>query len=423
MIYRKHQPAIDYINILMQFLIAYLTMTVILYLFDTKAPLRVLVVLPAPFLSYLIRRHTSHIWSFLLCHIVLAAVYLPFSRSIYYITAFVIYLLVLTSISYYIRHRKQDLKNTSLFLLLYFLFLYVSCYLVDFKELLPLCFALAVSYTMLYIINHYLLNLDRFVCNHAHIVNIPFRQIRNTNHILMAFLCCLLLLSMLCFSKLPFGSLLALLGSLLFRILRSLVTWLSRLKVPEEEWAEEQPEPSRTELPMAEPSRFMEILSAIFQWTITIALIIGTVILILYTIYKIYQHFYLKGEAAIKDEVEFLSPFERKEKLFRKQGKLNLHLFGRSNNGAIRKYFAKAVIANAGSEPQLSKSLTPSQLSEYAVLSGEYPSSEREDRMLVTSCYEKARYSNEACTREEVQQVKKLLKANKKRDKNKPIQF
>lgn len=411
MTYKRHQIAIDYVNILMQFLIAYLTMTVILYPFDDQSPLHILVLLPAPYLSYFIRKYTRHIWSFAVLHLILAAGYLLTTDNTYYIMMNGIYLLALASISYYSKQRLQDRTNTSLFLIMFFIFIYASCYQLDFKELLPLSFWLAISYALLYILNMYLLNLDRFVRNHEHLVNVPFRQIKNSNHILTAFLCCLFFLTMLSFSRLPFGTVLAFFGSLLIKALRFLITWLSRQKPEETEWIEEEPEPSQQEMPITEPSRFMEILSVILQWMIAIALIIGAVALILYTIYRIYQHFYRKGEEAIKDEVEFLSPFEKKEKLKQKRVKLGFHLLGKSNNTAIRKHFAKAVLANAGAEPKLSESLTPYELSEYAIQSrDENPSSEEEDRKLITGCYEKARYSNEVCTREEVRLVKKMLK-------------
>jgi hypothetical protein len=55
--------------------------------------------------------------------------------------------------------------------------------------------------------------------------------------------------------------------------------------------------------------------------------------------------------------------------------------------------------------------MTPSQLSEFAILTSEEKTSEEEEkRKLVTGYYEKARYSNEVCTKEEVQLVKKMLK-------------
>lgn len=409
MTYRRHQIAIDYINILMKYIIAYLTMTTALYLFDHSSPLYVLATLPAPLISYFIRRHSRHIWSFAILHLVLAALYLLTSDKVYYIVVFGIYLLLLTAISYYAKHKLQDRSNTSLFLLIYFVFIYTTCYWADLKELLPLCFLLAVIFTLLYILNMYLLNLDRFIHDHDHIANIPFRQIKNSNHILIAFLCCLSLLSMLIFSRISFDHAFAVLGMLMIQVLRFLFAWLSSRKPSEYEWTIERPSP--LEPVVKESSRFMEILSFLFQWAMTITMIIGALVLILYTIYKIYQHFYRKGEEIVKDEVEFLSPFMKKERLKQKQFKLDLHFFGRSNNSAIRKYFAKAVAANTRPDQKIPKSMTPSQLSEVAILISEEKTLEEEEkRKLVTSYYEKARYSKEVCTKEEVQLVKKILK-------------
>ncbi len=412
MTYKRHHIAIDYINILMQFIIAYLTMTVILYPLDSRSMLHTLVLLPAPYVSYWIRKYTRHIWSFTLLHLILAAIYLLPNRNLNYVIVYAIYLVMLTSLSYSMKHKLQDRTNTTPFFILYIILIYTSCNLMNFKSLLPLCFWLAISYALLFALNMYLLNLDRFVRNHEHIVNVPFGQIKNVNHILNAFLYCLFMLSMLSFSRLPFGNLLTILGKLLIKVLRSILTLLTRRRPGEVEWTEEEPLPSPEGLPQAEPSRLMEILSAIFQWTIIIALIIGAIALIFYAIYRIYQHFYLKGEEAIIDEVHFLSPFDKKEKMKHKPkpSTLHFHLPGKSNNIAIRRHFANAVLTNAGPELKHLESLTPSQLSEYVVGQEQDNSSEEKDRLLVTNCYEKARYSDQICTREEVQFLKKIIK-------------
>jgi hypothetical protein len=387
-------------------------MTMVLYPFDSYSMLHTLVLLPAPYVSYWIRKYTRHIWSFTLLHLILAVIYLLPERDLYYVIVKAASLFVLTAFSYYMKHKLQDRTITSPFLLMYIILIYVSSHLLDFRSLPPLCFWLAILYALLFILNRYLLNLDRFVRNHEHIVNVPFRQIKNVNYILIAFLCCLVLLSMLCFSRLPLGNLLTILGTLMIKALKLFLTWLLKHRHEEPEWTEEEPVPSMDRLHHTESSRLMEILSAIFQWLFTIVFIIGVVVLIFYLIYRIYQHFYIKGEGVIKDEVHFLSPFEKKEKLKQepKPFRPNFYLLGKSNNITIRKHFAKAVLANAGSNPEHLESLTPSQLSEYVVGQNQEYSSEENDRILVTNCYEKARYSNQICSREEVQLIKRIVK-------------
>jgi hypothetical protein len=217
---------------------------------------------------------------------------------------------------------------------------------------------------------------------------------------------------MLCFSRLPLGNLLTVLSALMIKVLKLFLTWLFKRRQEDVEWTEEEPTPSLEGLHHTGSSRLMEILSAIFQWLITIVFIIGVAALIFYLIYRIYQHFYSKGEEVIKDEVHFLSPFDKKEKLKQKSKplQLNFHLLGKSNNITIRRHFAKAVLANAGSNPRHLERLTPSQLSEYVVGQEQEYSSEANDRILVTNCYEKARYSNQTCSREEVQLIKRIVK-------------
>ena len=80
----------------------------------------------------------------------------------------------------------------------------------------------------------------------------------------------------------------------------------------------------------------------------------------------------------------------------------------------IRKSFAKAVSVNTKGNKALSASLTPSQLSEYAIgqtrISSSLSAEEDRKKELLTSFYEKARYSDQECTRDEVKQVKEILK-------------
>jgi hypothetical protein len=217
---------------------------------------------------------------------------------------------------------------------------------------------------------------------------------------------------MLLFSRLPLRYIASSLGKLMIRFLRFLFSLLSFSEPEEIAKVAEKDIASTDMLPEAEPSYIMELLATIFQWIATAAIIIAVVLLVLYTIYKIYRYFYLKGEKVVKDEVEFISPFLRKERLKRDSKPILRKLFGRSNNDAIRKYFTKAVVSNIGKGMKLPKHLTPSQLSEYAITEPTQTiTSEDEDRRkLLTSFYEKARYSGEECTKDEVQIVKNILK-------------
>ncbi|MDF2909091.1 MAG: hypothetical protein K0R34_4412, partial [Herbinix sp.] len=65
---KRQQLTIDIINTLMRFIPAYLFIAILLYKLNSKSAIYTLILLPAPILSYLIRKYTHHIWSFLILH-------------------------------------------------------------------------------------------------------------------------------------------------------------------------------------------------------------------------------------------------------------------------------------------------------------------------------------------------------------------
>jgi hypothetical protein len=203
----------------------------------------------------------------------------------------------------------------------------------------------------------------------------------------------------------------------LIRFLISLIRFEEPEYIPE---PEEEEQMTVEDYPIPEPSRLMEIIQEILQWVVTIFVITFIIALIMYTLYQIYQYFYLKSEEVMKDKIEFLSPFTQKERIKWERGKMFRNVFGRSNNALIRKFFTQAVTANLKPDIKLDRSLTPSQLSNIILpipSDATTPSAKDNQTMehkikkkQITEYYEKARYSNEECSKDEVQFLKKLLK-------------
>lgn len=416
---KRQQLIIDIINIIMRFIPAYLFIVILLNNLTSQSALHSLILLPAPILSYLIKKYTRHIWSFLVLHGIVLAIYLTVVSDIYLRTAIGIYMVILTLVAYYKKNKGKERENTPAELLVLFVMFYIACSLVGMKELLPLCFNLSIIYVLLFVVNMYLFNLEKFVYNHEGMNNIPFHQIRNSNNVLILFLSSLFLVFMLTFSLIPLDRFLSKLGKLLIRLLRYLISLL-RSEEPEDIPEPEEEQMAVEDFPINEPSRLMVIILDIFQWVAIILVIALFVALIVYTLYQIYQYFYLKSEDTTKDKIEFLSPFLRKERVKREHKKILRGLFGRSNNAQIRKFFTQAVTANLTPDTKLDISLTPTQLSNFILpspnkastpLTGEDQTVEQINaKKQITKYYEKARYSNEECSKDEVQNLKKLLK-------------
>ncbi len=412
---KRNQLIIDLINILMLFMLAYLFIAIALRSFMADSAIKTLFLLPAPFLSYAIRRSMKHIWSFLLLHAAVLTLYLSVAGHPLLTAAYGVYLVSVTIYAFYQKQRPAEHSSIPPYSVLVILFLYICSYFLHMPDMQRLSFLLAITYILLNVLSMYLSNLSRFARNHADIQNVPFQQIRNSNHVLVMFLCGLFFLAMLVFSYVPLGAIISYLGRMLQRILRMLLS-LIHLSEPEasQETAPEDAAPPAYDIVPSESSWLMQLISEIFRWLATILIIAAAIALILYAIYRLYRYFYLKSEAVFQDEVEFISPYAKKEHAPRKVRHSRHWLFGRSNNDTIRKIYAKSVAANSNGITKPSKSMTPDQLSRYALgrtgTDARAEENEEGNSQLLTSHYEKARYSNEECTREEVRSVKELLK-------------
>jgi hypothetical protein len=301
-----------------------------------------------------------------------------------------------------------------MFFIAIFALIYLISNYLKLSNIMQLNYSLAIAYVLLYFLNKYLLNSNEFFLDHDNLVNVPYHQIKNTNNTLMLFLGSLFFISMILFSKLPLSDILFSLGKIIIRILRAFFSLFHRSNSIEEEIEEivSEADPAMEPLPSAETSELMKVIATILQWIVTIGVFVVLIAIVLYALYQLYQYFYRKNETTIMDKTEFISPFNQRERIKKDAPKRFRTFFGRTNNDEIRKYFYKAVTASKNSNKELSKDLTPAQLAEYAICEGMDmdAADTAKKKELLTAYYEKARYSNEECSKKEVQIVKDILK-------------
>ncbi len=420
---RRYHFITDFINILLHFLASFalIGIAVLFTTRNTASVVKAFILLPAPIISYLIGKYTKHIWSFLVLHIIMTAAY-AFTSHNGFVTAFyMIYLILLTILA--LKNKLQEdtygKTNSPLILLSPFVAMYLLNNYLGTTGLNSLVFALVIIFVLLYLLNMYLINFEVFFQKHSNITNVPIKQIKNTNHILILFFVSLCVIIMIFFTKLPIKELLSVTGSLLLGLLRMII---SLFPAKEEETAPlENMEPESAAPPLdlldtGPTSLIWQYIQNILSGLFTIALIAGTIALILYGLYRIYQRFYGSKNNNFRDKTEFISPFDKKEGIHKEASKtVNkkfFHIFGRTNNEKIRRYFYKAVISGNKTE-NIPTNLTPVQLSKYA-FTGQNRSSEEacdtKKAKLLAAYYEKARYSEEECTKAEVTQVKNIIR-------------
>jgi len=419
--YQSNNLLIDFINIFLKFLASFalLSTGILPFLDDTHAVYYIFFLLPAPFISYLAIRYIKHIWSFLAIHLILIAIYGSTGLNVYVTVVSVIYLIFLTAVSFYKKlHPEKEAKGkTSLFYLSPFVILYLlSQYLGIHLNYLLLFFV--ILFILLYFINMYLINFKNYFAKHINLSYVPIKRMKSIHRILILLFIGLCLIIMLSFTALPLKEFLLAVGSLFLSLLRFLISL-----IPDKE-GKTQTEKMETKtstdfFPMMDQgksSAIIEIIQNIILGAITLALTAGLILLLIYAIYRIYKLFYANKTVRFADHTEFVSPFDKREKLKKETGKKSgnrsFPFFSRSNNEKIRKLFFHAVkTKNKGNN--IRETLTPIQLSEYALtgqIGMDWDASMKEKITALTAYYELARYSNYKCTKEDVLQVKNILR-------------
>lgn len=415
---------IDIINIFLGFLVSFALIGtgILLTTQDTGKVSYALILLPAPVISYLAVRFLKHIWSFSAVHLALIAAYAFTGPNIFITIFFIIYLIILSIWAFYKKLREEEYgkNNSSIYLLSVFVILYFIYRHLGITGLNNLLFGLVTLFILLYLFNMYLINFVGYFKKHSDMADIPIRQIKSTNHLLIVFFVCFCLLVMAVFSTLPLKDFLSAIGSLLLIGIRFLFSLLpgSEEEPPHPENAVDQAAPSSPfNLPADDNSNaILDFIQNVLLGLFTIAIIAGIIALVLYGLYRIYKLFYAQKVDTIKDITEFISPFDKAKRIKKEAGSASVNrffaAFSRSNSGKIRKLFYKAV-RNRRRNEILKSDLTPFQLSLYALTGqfGETMNTEMNKQVKqLTELYEKARYGKQECTQEDVVLVKKIFK-------------
>ncbi len=397
----------DIIGIVQRFLVAYCIITVFLFQTDTSAPLYNLGLIPIPFLSYLIERKAKHIWSFVLLHGALLPVYLIVAYSLDSAVFYSLYIILAAVFAYYAKNNRS--QSNIFYMIFVFLIFYIGSAATKMLFLAQMTFYLALLFVVLHFLRKYLNNFTRYFQAHSSVVNIPFRQIRNTNNVLVIFLGLLCAFIILPSSGLQLNAILLQCAKALLQLLVFIISFFMR----------DDSDPGLTAagknaggLSAAKFSPLLQLIFRIIEWLILILLVIAILLLVTWSIYKIYQYFYRRNKNEIQDRVEFISPFTKKEAYKKASSRISIKRFGHSNPAAIRKYFFQAVSSSVDRNTYLQKDLTPTDLTGLikSPSLSDTPDSSAKQRQLITEYYEKARYSNHDCSKEEVKRMKNLLK-------------
>lgn len=395
-------------NILVVYFNTYLAIAVASYAMTaiTRDPMdiaRMHLLMLLPLYLYIIRRKIRHLLPFALCHLLAAAPILIYWIPQEWIGVFIMGVAIVILIAHSFALRLIDAKNEA-----------------TLGGMLVLCGAFAIGYfcadipvlnigaqvqpyllwasaltLMAFFINMHTKNVNSTLNNVNEMLNQPAQKIRRFNNKILIYFMIGTAVFIVLGVTLHVEQVVIAIGQLLLMIIRFLVSLLPKGKAPVEESSiiEEELVPSEREpmtLPDGEAAMIWEYLEKIVTVLTFVAIIAG----IIYGLYRFYKWFYSrKVDVVTADEYEETSVYmEEKEKTVRKKESL-WERFKMSNEKKVRRLYRKRLEEPMKTQEKVKISDSPKEILE------KLPSPEL---AVLTEVYEKARYSQEPITKEDL---------------------
>lgn len=372
--------------------------------FLTFAPIYLIVVI-----EFALREYCKHFAVFVLGNILMFAGIYPYLNNLIMLIAYIFIILVTVVANFILRVKpEEDVRVRPL--PWQYLVIPAACEVgakyLEYDNLHNPIIIISIVFMLLYFANKYLASYTDFLNEVRDIRAVPFKQIKLSTTILLAAFFAVVIVIQILSTFIPFGdyvkSFLLLIGNGLVFLLR-LMFGNNKQEAGEE--ILEQPSQMTPDMSGlvgdAKTSVFWLILEKIIMYGTAILLAVAVVAGIVYGIYYIIRRFN-ESVRSENDVVEFLNPFDKAEKpdKVKKERSAILEFFAPTNEGRIRKIFYKAAntqVTGIGKNANTNKDYkTPAEL---------LPSNDT-----LVKLYEKARYSNTPCTKEEVSMAKDSLK-------------
>lgn len=308
-----------------------------------------------------------------------------------------------------ISESKGLLDSPSAGFLGYFVLLFFVAALLKQSKLQDLIYWITFVWLADFLIYINLKSLNSYLYSRRAIANLPGKQIISTNRALMIVFSVLALVLMLVIPLIPLDHIVSSIGIAIRDFLRWFFSHFSSEEQAVVETVAESLAPSgqATMLGEVKPTpawlkMLYDILFAVIAFAVSAAALVGIGYAILLLVHRFY-----KPTAATGDMQEFINEETESSFIQDVKKKETESFFSQlfHPNATIRKYFKKQIqkgnAANKNHSTLIPSSLTPEELEKYAGL----PDEER--TKLLHTLYEKARYSKEGCTKEDVALLKK----------------
>lgn len=417
---KKLNIAIDSLNQIIYFYVCFCIITPILYSITGSIATALLSIflLPILFASYLIALLSKQVILFFVLHAVIILMNLYLLPNIYAKVLLIATTLVFMLINLLMRiSEKTHMKsNISGILLSLVVVSQMICNKFHYDFMNPYIMYGLLICTLIFCLTTYLVNYRNYYINNHEKINIPLRQIERPHHILLGIFLGFVGLLMFLISRLPLQSYLNQFGNLLVRLIRKLVSFIRfHPSEVEESTVEEEVIPSELVIPEDYfPDKEHPILDFIYQFVYILMVIIAIaaiVAFVSYICYRIYQGFHAQAKRATTDTKEFISPFTTKKEKERQRDNekpRSFFLFA-TNRDKIRKHFYQQLKPNINVQKApyyTSNEMTQSVNTETSGLLVKTYSEEELTKLHLL--YDKARYSNEECSKEDYHNIKKI---------------
>lgn len=261
----------------------------------------------------------------------------------------------------------------------------------------------AAFFIIIYLIHNNQRSLHGFLYNNEGISHLPKNQLRNLNKVFMAIFLVITSAIMLIFVRLPYGAVLSWIWSGIKSFLRFIFSFIKNTPSGENTDIPVQQEP--LPLPggfLIDETQEVREPSIVWDYIITIFAILVLAALLCYAVYSIYKKIVTRERKELLEERELISPFSKKERADNSAPrKDNLLRTGLSYNMRIRRLYRREILERAPVRHCSFEPLTPEEIEKQAGLG-----SSKYDAMLHET-YEKARYSEHGCTRQEYKLLRK----------------
>lgn len=379
--------------------------------------LKILLLYVPLLLFALIRRKCGNFFLFLLMHAAISGAFVLVFSDLEERIVFGGGTIILAVASMYMRFRgAQEEECPSSASLVFFLICYMAARQMNRQQLMQICCYEVFIFLILFMTYKNLSGTTLFLKSAEKIANLPVKQIKGMNRILLGIFLFFMAAGMMLVPAAALNRIFDGLRQLFLFILRQIILAILALFQNEEAQsqffeAHKQAQAQMGLMETAEPSLLAQILERLFIAVFAVILIAGTVYLLMRAIYKWYQRFYEQNRDTA-DESEFLweSPLHIPNVKNRKKKQKQSD---KSINIKIRKRYKKYIRKRFGTGEHIPVVMTTTELEQ--LLSEKNPgeiyraaeASERDEKSLQRiRLYQKARYSPYECVKQDLEAMK-----------------